>query len=135
MPRRTTIGLALLVTSLLTGSALAQGGPPLNPPSGPVQAGPDSQAQAPRRGPGLHDDSVGPRAGMRGQRGQRGMRGQRQRLPPAVKAMLVQRFDRNGDGRLTGPERIRAKRFLKHQRAKMRAGAMQGGQRGGMGPR
>jgi len=127
MPRRSTIGLALLLTSLLTGSALAQGGPPLNPPSGPVQAGPA-------------DDGAGPRPGMRGQRGQRGMRAGRPRLPPAVKAMLVQRFDRNGDGRLTGPERIRAKRFLKKQRAKQqRAGAMQprGGMqgRGGMGGR
>lgn len=121
--RLTTLLLpTILLGSLLLGTAAAQ---PLNPPSGPVPADPYAQAA----GPG---DAYGPRAGferrgrgerrergmMRGDRGERGERGARAGKPGrAIRAQLIARFDRDGDGRLTGPERKRAKRFvMKHRR-------------------
>lgn len=94
---------ASLLTTLLLGSAAAQSGPPLAPPSGPVDpAGPRVFDRRPDH------ESMGPRR-------QRGMHGQRMR--PALRAALIARFDRDGDGRLTGPEKQRAKRFVRrHQR-------------------
>lgn len=119
--RTKLLPLALLFSSLLAGSALAQPAPPLAPPSGPIAQGAPQGADAQAR------------------------RGGHRRLPPALRAMLIQRFDRNGDGRLTGPERKQAKRFvIKHRRQLRQAmgardpqgrRAGRGGMgRGGMGP-
>ncbi|HVV86020.1 MAG TPA: hypothetical protein VHE35_23330 [Kofleriaceae bacterium] len=52
--------------------------------------------------------------GMRdGQPGERGPRGRHRRLPPQLRARLMARFDRNGDGRLEGPERRAARQFVR----------------------
>ncbi len=107
--------IALLVGLLVAGGASAaladQPGPaPQAPPSGPVEAAPFDPYQQP------------PGPGMQGQRGQMGQRGEMQGQKRQLKAQLVQRFDRDGDGRLTGPERRAAKRFamrLRHQRRLM----------------
>ncbi len=124
--RTKLLTLALLFSSLLAGSALAQPAPPLAPPSGPVAQGAPQGADVQAR------------------------RGRHRRIPPALRAMLIQRFDRDGDGRLTGPERKQAKRFVvKHRRQLRQAmgaqgqrgqgqrgprSGMRGGMRGGMGP-
>lgn len=99
MRTRTLLLSALLLGSLFLGTAAAQ---PLAPPSGPVPAaGPADPYARPMR----PDRMQGP--------GQQ----RRHRLPPALRAALLQRFDRNGDGRLTGRERMQAKRFvMKHRR-------------------
>lgn len=116
--RTKLLTLALLFSSLLAGSALAQPAPPLAPPSGPIAQGAPQGADVQAR------------------------RGGHRRLPPALRAMLIQRFDRDGDGRLTGPERKQAKRFVvKHRRQLRQAQGAQGqrgpqgqrGRRGGMG--
>ena len=116
--RTKLLTLALLFSSLLAGSALAQPAPPLAPPSGPVAQGAPRGADVQAR------------------------RGGHRRIPPALRAMLIQRFDRDGDGRLTGPERKQAKRFvIKHRRQLRQAmgardpqGRRGGMGRGGMGP-
>jgi hypothetical protein len=76
----------VLVGALFAGTATAQ--PVLQPPSGPVAR------EAPHA---------------------KHMHG-RHRLPPRVRAALIARFDRDGDGRLTGRERKQAKRFILRMR-------------------
>lgn len=102
MRLRTLLVPALLLSTLFLGTAAAQPGRVLHPPSGPVE-----QVDGPRMG--------GDRM-MRERRRGPAAQQQRHRLPPRVRAMLVARFDRNGDGRLTGRERAKAKRFVKQQR-------------------
>ncbi len=93
---------ALILGSILVGTAAAQPGA-LAPPSGPVQVD---------HGPRHHDRDHArqPRA-----------RDRRARISPQVRAALIARFDRNGDGRLTGPERRRAKKFVMRHRHQRRA--------------
>lgn len=94
MRLRTLLVPALLLSTLLVGTAAAQSAPPLAPPSGPVV---DRQPRPPGRPPaGAHPGTGRPSRGLR--------------------AALIARFDRDGDGRLTGRERVRAKRFVMRQR-------------------
>ncbi|MBK9036469.1 MAG: hypothetical protein IPL61_35355 [Myxococcales bacterium] len=128
MPRLPTFALTFLLSALLGGAAAAQPAPPLAPPGGPVRpAGPDDTARP--RGPGDRpgrDARAGDRQG---------------RLPPALRQLLLARFDRDHDGRLTGRERQQAKRFVKRHRRQLRQTMGEGGQgqRGqgqrGQGPR
>lgn len=133
MPRRTTF-LVLALSTLLAGAAIAQpGATPVAPPSGPVDPYLAPRADQPdqlRRGPA---DRVGrQRMGGPRQGGKRMGQAQGQRrLPPALRARLIARFDQNGDGRLTGPERRAAKRFVRELRQQARR---TGGGRGAMGP-
>lgn len=96
--------IVLAVALLLGGTAVAHANPPGLTP-GPEAQDPyrelGPRAERGERGPGLRQQHRGPRA-------------QRHRLPPRLRAMLVQRFDRDGDGRLQGPERRAAKRFVRH---------------------
>ncbi len=104
--RTKLLTLALLFSSLLAGSALAQPAPPLAPPSGPVAQGAPRGADVQAR------------------------HGGHRRTPPALRAMLIQRFDRDGYGRLTGPERKQAKRFVVKHRRQLRQAMGAQGQRG-----
>ena len=107
---------ALLLTGLLamTGTAAADDGEILNPPSGPVRVETVSDVGPSQQG------ARGPAAGMR--RGKRA-------IPPA----LMKRFDRDGDGHLDPRERRHAMRALRgvmrqlrqDQRADARAVRMQ----------
>lgn len=121
--KRITLALLLLVG----GTSVASAEPPgLTPgPDGPYQQAPQEP------GPGAWDGARGPRMHERGpgrmQRGDRmggqrmggqrmggqRMGGQRHRLPPQLRARLLQMFDRNQDGRLEGPERVAARRFAR----------------------
>jgi|JI10StandDraft_1071094.scaffolds.fasta_scaffold02843_12 hypothetical protein len=136
MPRRTTL-LVLALSTLLTGAAIAQpGATPVAPPSAPVDPYLAPRADQPdqlRRGPA---DRMGrQRMGQRAQGGKRMGQAQGQRrLPPALRARLLQRFDQNGDGRLTGPERRAAKRFVRHLRQQARRTGGGRGAAGAMGP-
>lgn len=133
--KRTILALALL----LGGTAVAHadpGGPPGLTP-GPAPQGP--MAPYADGGPGAYGPGAyGPQRGAQPGRMQRGPRGGarmgRHRLPPRVRARLVQMFDRDGDGRLQGPERREARRFVR-QLIKRRMHAAQGarGQGGGRG--
>ncbi len=108
--------IVLLVGLLLAGGASTALADQFAPPSGPVGPGP---------GPGMQ----GP--GMQGQ-GMQGPGTQRQRhrhrLPPQVRQQLLQRFDRDGDGRLTGRERRAAKRFVLRLRHQLRQDRQHGRQ-------
>ena len=70
-----------------------------------------------------------PRGGHRGMNGQRGQGGQRGQRRQRMRAKLIARFDRNGDGRLTGPERVAAKRFVMRVRMMRQMRQQQRGQR------
>ena len=115
MPRLTTFAILLLSTVLCGVAAAQPSGPPLAPPSGPVDPGqPGVRIQV--------DRSM--RMDRRGQRGD-----VKRRIPPALRAQLIARFDRDGDGRLTGPERRQAKKFLRHLRKQQQRGGRRGGMR------
>lgn len=100
--------IAITVALLLGGSAVAHANPPGMTP------GPAPQ--------GAEPDQLGPDAGWAGPRGpmargpgpgQRVGRAIARRLPPQLRARLIAVFDRNGDGRLDGPERRAARRFVR----------------------
>lgn len=100
---------ATLLLTLFAGTAAAQPGLPLHPPSGPVE-----RADGPQR-PERPQRFEQRRPGQPGQ-----PQARRHRLPPRLRAMIVARFDRNGDGRLTGREKARAKRFVMRHRMQRR---------------
>ena len=118
--------IALTVALLLGGTAVAHANPPgLTPgPASQDQLGPDADRAGPQ-GPRVRGPGDGQRAG----------RAIARRLPPRLRARLIARFDRNGDGRLEGPERQAAKRFvrtvLRHRQARQGMGPRGG--RGGQG--
>jgi len=92
----------LILAGLLGATGVARADDPigdeeLNPPSGPVQVEPARQPIGPA-GPGA----------MRGQRDPR-----RAQLRAELRQALVERFDRNGDGRLEPGERRQAIRALR----------------------
>ncbi len=118
--------IALTVALLLGGTAVAHANPPGMSP------GPAPQAQ-PQAGPGGWMGPRGPMAGP-GRMQRDGARAGKRHLPPRLRARLVAMFDRDGDGRLQGPERRAAKKFVRQLRHR-RQGAGQGfGPRQG-GPR
>ena len=139
--------IALTVALLLGGTAVAHANPPGMTEPGPapapygqqdVEPGQRLGPRGPMRGP---DGPGGPGGGgavMRGQHGPGGQHLGKHRLPPRVRARLVAMFDRNGDGRLEGPERRAARRFVKRliaSRQHARQGGPRAGRRGGPGPR
>lgn len=97
---------ALLLGTLLAGTAGAQ---PLAPPGGPVVDIYVDQPVAPR----ADCKQQGDRPRKHGKHGKR-------KLSPALRAALIEQFDRDGDGRLTGPEKKQAKKFVKQQRKQHR---------------
>jgi hypothetical protein len=134
--------IVLAVALLLGGTAVANAeqygpsGPPgLTPAAPEAQPAPDGPGFGARDGRwmgerGQRMGERGQRMGERGQRmGQRGQRMGRHRLPPAVRARLVQMFDRDGDGRLQGPERRAARRFARQVLARRAQGPQQRGPR------
>ncbi len=123
--------IILTVAFLLGGTAVASANPPGLTP-GPAPQGPMQDQFGP--------DAGGPRGPMaRGPgRGQRAGRAIARRLPPQLKARLIARFDRDGDGRLQGPERRAAKRFVRQlvrHRMQAQGGQGMGGRGQGMGGR
>lgn len=97
--------IVLIVSLILAGGASTALADQLAPSSGFV-------------GPGA-DRAQGP--GMQGP----GVQRHRHRLPPQVRRHLLQRFDRDGDGRLDGRERRAAKRFVKRMRHQHRQHGME----------
>lgn len=127
--------IALTVALLLGGTAVAHANPPGLTPGPAPQGAPQDQL-------GPDADWAGPQGPMaRGPgRGQGVGRAIARRLPPQLRARLIARFDRDGDGRLEGPERQAAKRFvrrvLRHRQARQGMGPQGGqgfGRRGGQG--
>lgn len=136
--------IALTLVLLLGGTTVAHANPPGLSPT-PADAAGEVPAAGPwARGPMAERGPMaqrGPRGG-RGPMAQRGSRAGKHRLPPQLRARLVAMFDRDGDGRLQGPERRAARRFVRKVVARRLAhrGAGQGlapGQapRGPRGPR
>src|SRR4051812_47340489 len=93
--------IALAVALLLGGTSVASANPPGMTP-GPIPQGME---------PGPRMERDGQRMQRDGQRD--GQRGRHRRLPPQLRARLLAMFDRDGDGRLQGPERRAAKQFVR----------------------
>jgi hypothetical protein len=99
--KRTWLGFGFLVALLLSGTAAnAQAQPRAAPPDGQGHVQPQE------------------------------LRERRQHRRARMKARLVTRFDRNGDGQLTGREKRAAKRFLKRIRRGGGGGGRWQGDRG-----
>jgi hypothetical protein len=112
--------IAIAVALLLGGTAVAHANPPgLTPGPAPIDVDVDIDVGPGGRGGPGWDGPSGPMARgergpmARGERGPRGARMGQHRLPARLRARLVQMFDRDGDGRLQGPERRAARRFVK----------------------
>lgn len=120
--------IALTVALLLGGTAVAHANPPGMSP------GPAPQAPQPEAGAGAWMGPRAPMAGGPGRAQRDGARAGKRHLPPRLRARLVAMFDRDGDGRLQGPERRAAKKFVRQLRHRRQGGGQGFGPRPG-GPR